>query len=165
MLKLAKIVVLSMILALFFSGSCLAADPYDVSGIDLKNFLHTFRLGQVPAWDKYSPRESTVDGAQTRHSFSRDKKGDDNVVLWTDNASGRIQLITIQNDYTGTFLFEWVGVVAQLYGPPSIIEDGGNYYNPVEMRMWEVRRGAALNGTVSIAPFVQITELCLSAKK
>ena len=165
MLKLAKIVVLSMMLALLLSGSCLAADPYDVSGIDLRDFLNTFRLEQVPVWDKYSPRESILDGSNTRHVFSLDRKGAANVVLWIDNASGKIQLITIRNDYTGTFLFEWVDVIAQLYGPPSIIEDGGNYYNPAVMRMWEGRRGAALNGNVSIAPRVQMTELQLSVKK
>ena len=165
MLKLAKIVVVSMMLALLLSGSCLAADPYDVSGIDLRDFLNTFRLEQVPVWDKYSPRESIVDGSNTRHVFSLDRKGEANVVLWTDNASGKIQLIIVHNDYTGTFLFEWTEVVAQLYGPPSVIEDGGNYYNPAVMRMWEGRRGAALNGNVSIAPRVQMTELQLSVKK
>ncbi len=164
-MKLTKITILAVILALFFSGYCLAADPYDVSGIDLRDFLNPFRLGQVPCWDKYSPRDSTVDRDKTRHSFSLDRKGEVNVALWTRNDSGKTQSIAIHNDSAGMYLAEWTGVITKLYESPTIIEDGGNYYNPAVMRIWSVRMGTSIGGCVSITPRCREPTCGLKLKK
>ncbi len=165
MLKFKKIIVLSMILALLGTGSCFAANPYDVSGIDLRDFLNTFRLGQVPSWDKYAPRDSSVERKITRHFFSRDKEGNPNIALWTHNDSGKILTIAIHNDGAGLYLAEWTNIVSQLYEPPTVIKDGGNYYDPAVMRLWEAQKGASLNGIVSIAPRVQETKMRLDANQ